>query len=268
MGGLRRKLPITFWTMMVASLAMVGVFPFAGFWAKDEILAADFHQFYPVWLVGIVTAFLTAIFMFRLMFLTFWGESRADAHKQAHVHESPPFMTVPLVLLAVPSALLGLVVGWPPEGGWIHRFLEPVFFELEHVEFSWIGTGGLLMLISLAVVLAGIGVAHRLYLEQSDLAERLAKRLPSAYRASYGRMYMDEVFEAFPIRATVSFAQWLWTAVDVRIIDGTVNGMARLWEGFGERLRPLQTGRVESYALSIFVGMLVLVVVFTWVWVV
>jgi NADH-quinone oxidoreductase subunit L len=268
MGGLRRKLPITFWTMMVASLAMVGVLPFAGFWAKDEILAADFHQFYPVWLVGIVTAFLTAIFMFRLMFLTFWGESRADAQKQAHVHESPAVMTVPLMLLAVPSALLGLVVGWPPEGGWIHRFLEPVFFELEHVEFSWIGTGGLLMLISLAVVLAGIGVAHRLYLEQSDLAERLAKRLPSAYRASQGRMYMDEVFEAFPIRATVSFAQWLWAVVDVRIIDGTVNRMARLWEGFGERLRPLQTGRVESYALSIFVGMLVLVVVFTWVWVV
>ena len=146
MGGLRKKLPVTFWTMMIGSLANAGLFPFAGFWAKDEILGVDFtKQYYVVWVVGIIVAFLTAVFMFRLMFLTFWGENRASEEVQHHIHESPRIMTVPLIILAVPAALAGIVVGWPPDGGWIHGFLEPVFFEVESEAFAWFGTGGLLM---------------------------------------------------------------------------------------------------------------------------
>jgi NADH-quinone oxidoreductase subunit L len=267
MGGLRRKLPVTFWTMLVGALAMVGVFPFAGFWAKDEILAGAFHQSVAVWAVGIVTAFLTAVYMFRLMFMTFWGECRADAATQTHVHESRAVMTVPLVLLAVPAALLGILVGWPPEGGWLHGWLEPVFFELEHEEFHWLGAGGLLMALSLAVVLVGIAVAYRLYVRDVAAPGRVARRLPGLYRASLNKLYMDEVYEVVPIRSTVSLARWLWTFVDVKIIDGAVNGVAGLWGLAGERLRPLQTGRVQNYALSMFVGMVVLVVVFAWVWV-
>ncbi len=268
MGGLRRKLPVTFWTMLVGALAMVGVFPFAGFWAKDEILAGAFHLSVVVWAVGMITALLTSIYMFRVMFLAFWGESRADATVQAHVHESPAIMTGPLVLLAVPAALLGLAVGWPPEAGWLHGFLEPVFFELEHVEFQWLGTGGLLMALSLAVVLVGIAMAYRLFVTDAAAPRRLAKRMPWAYKASFNRLYMDHVYEVAPIRATISLARWLWMWFDVKVIDGAVNGIAGACVQFGERLRPLQTGRVQNYALSIFVGMIVLVVVFTWVWVV
>lgn len=268
MGGLRRKLPITFWTMMIGALAMVGVFPFAGFWAKDEILAGAFHESVVVWGVGIVTAFLTAIYMFRLMFMTFWGECRADDAIKAHIHESSAVMTIPLILLAVPAALLGLVVGWPPEAGWLHAYLEPIFFELEHGEFQWLGTGGLLMALSLAVVLVGIAVAHRLYVADVAAPERLARRLPGLYRASLNKLYMDEVYEVVPIRSTVALAQWLWAFADVRVIDGAVNGVARAWELAGALLRPLQTGRVQNYALSVFVGMVILVVVFAWIWVV
>ena len=267
MGGLRRKIPVTFWTMLVGALAMVGVIPFAGFWAKDEIIGATFlHGDYVVWAVAMITVLLTAIYMFRLMFLTFWGESRADAHVQAHIHESPLVMTAPLVILAVPAALLGLVVGLPPEGGWIHDFLEPVFFDVEHESFHWLGEGGLLMLLSLAVALLGVYIAYVLYRRRTELPGRLAARLPFAYKASFNKMYMDQVYEVVPIRSTVAFATWLWAVVDVKVIDGAVNGLARLWEIFGERLRPWQTGRVQNYAFSIFAGMLVLVVVLAWVW--
>jgi len=267
MGGLRKRIPLTFWTMLIGAIALIGVFPFAGFWAKDEILGGAFvGGSYVVWAVGIVTAFLTAVFAFRLIFMTFYGECRASEEVQHHIHESPKVMTIPLVLLAIPAALLGLVVGLPPETGWIHRFLEPVFFDVEHEKFVWLGVGGGLMVFSLAVALLGVYVAYVMYIRRTELPGRLAARLPAAYEASFNKMYMDQIYEVVPIRSTIAFAGWLWTFVDTKVIDGAVNGLARLWELFGERLRPLQTGRVQNYTLSIFAGMLVLVVVLAWVW--
>jgi NADH-quinone oxidoreductase subunit L len=267
MGGLRKRIPITFWTMLVGAIALIGVFPFAGFWAKDEILAADFaHHYYVVWAVGIVTAFLTAVFAFRMMFMTFFGESRADADVQAHIHESPKVMTIPLVLLAIPSAALGALVGWPPESGWIHGFLEPVFYDVEHEEFAWVGVGGGLILFSVAVALLGVYVAYAMYVRRTELPARLAGRFPWAYQASLRKMYMDEVYEVVPIRSTIAVSRFLWTGFDVHVIDGAVNGLARLWGWAGDRLRPLQTGRVQNYALGVFGGMLALVIVVAWVW--
>ena len=267
MGGLRKKMPVTFWTMLVGSLALIGVFPFAGFWAKDEILGGAFiHGYYVVWVVGLVTALLTAIFTFRMMFLTFWGESRAPQHVQEHVHESSPVMTIPLVLLAIPAAGLGLLVGLPPEGGWIHTWLEPVFFDLEHEPFHWLGEGGALMLLSLAIVLVGVYVAYVLYIRQTELPGRLAARFPAAYKASLNKMYMDEVFAVAPIGSTIAFSRWLWNVFDTKVIDGAVNGLGALWNVFGILLRPLQTGRVQNYALSVFAGMFILVIVLVWFW--
>ena len=267
MGGLRKKIPITFWTMLIGALAMVGVIPFAGFWAKDEIIAGDFTKgYYVVWAVAMVTVLLTAVYMGRLMFLTFWGENRADPEVKAHIHESPWVMTVPLILLAIPATGLGLLVGLPPDGGWIHGFLDPVFFKVESEPFAWAGQGGALMLASLATVFVGIFVAWTMYVRRTELPGRFAARVPVLYKASFNKMYMDQVYEAVPIRSTIAFAVWLWTFVDVKVIDGAVNGLARLWELAGERLRPLQTGRVQNYAFSILAGMLVLVIVLAWVW--
>src|SRR5664280_3211160 len=118
--------------MLIGALAMVGVIPFAGFWAKDEIIGGDFtHGYYVVWAVAMSTVLLTAIYMGRLMFLTFWGENRADEAVKAHIHESSKVMTIPLVLLAIAATVLGLLVGLPPDRGWIHSFLEPAFFKVE-----------------------------------------------------------------------------------------------------------------------------------------
>jgi NADH-quinone oxidoreductase subunit L len=267
MGGLRKKLPLTFWTMLVGALANVGLFPFAGFWAKDEILGGDFSaHYYLIWVVGIVTAFVTALFMFRLMFLTFWGENRATAEVQDHIHESPRVMTVPLIILAIPAATLGLVVGLPPEGGWLHSFLQPVFFNVEKEHFAWAGTGGALMALSLVVVLLGIYTAYVAYLRRPELPARAAARVPWAYQASYHKFYMDEFYDAAVIRPVMGFAMWLWTFVDVKVIDGAVNGLAWVWGAFGRALRPLQTGRAQSYAFGVFAGLFVLVILIRYFW--
>jgi NADH-quinone oxidoreductase subunit L len=219
-----------------------------------------------VWVVGLVTALLTAIFTFRMMFLTFWGKSRAPQHVQEHVHESSPVMTIPLVLLAVPAAGLGLLVGLPPEGGWIHSWLEPVFFDLEHEAFHWLGEGGALMLLSLAIVLVGVYVAYVLYIRQTELPGRIAARFPAAYKASLNKLYMDEVYAVAPIGSTIALSRWLWNVFDTKVIDGAVNGLGALWNVFGILLRPLQTGRVQNYALSVFAGMFILVIVLVWFW--
>ena len=267
MGGLRKRIPVTFWTMLVGAIALVGVFPFAGFWAKDEILAADFTQhYYAVWAVGIVTAFLTAVFAFRLIFMTFFGECRAPEEVRRHIHESPKVMTIPLVLLAIPSAALGLLAGWPPDGGWIHTFLEPVFYDVEHEEFEWLGVGGGLMAFSVAVALLGVYLAYVMYIRRTELPGKLAARVPWAYRASFNKLYMDEVYEVVPIRSTIAFSRWLWSGFDDKVVDGAVNGVARLWGWAGQALRPLQTGRVQNYAFGIFAGMLALVIVVGWIW--
>lgn len=267
MGGLRTRIPITFWTMLIGALSMVGMIPFAGFWAKDEIVGGTFvHGQYIVWAVSMIAVLLTAIYMGRLMFMTFWGETRADAEVQAHIHESPPIMTVPLLVLAVPALALGLLVGLPPEGGWIHRFLEPVFFGVEHEAFHWIGEGGLLMLASLVTVIIGLIIAWALYARQSETPARIAQRVPWAYRASLNKMYMDDIYAVVPVGATLAFADKLWTIFDARVIDGAVNGVAILWGWIGDRLRPVQTGRVQNYALYVFVGMIALVAIFAWVW--
>ena len=219
-----------------------------------------------MWAVGIVTAFLTAVFAFRLIFMTFFGACRADEEVQQHIHESPKVMTIPLVLLAIPSAALGALAGWPPEGGWIHTFLESVFFDVEHEEFVWLGEGGGLMVFSVAVALLGVAVAWWMYIRRPELPGKLAVRVPWAYQASLRKMYMDEVYEVVPIRSTIAVSRWLWTAFDVKVIDGAVNGLARLWGWVGTTLRPLQTGRVQNYAFGIFAGMLALVILVGWVW--
>ena len=267
MGGLRKKLPITFWAMMIGALANVGLFPFAGFWAKDEILGGDFSaHYYFVWVIGLVTAFVTALFMFRLIFLTFWGENRSAPDVQSHIHESPRVMTWPLVILAVPAAVLGLVVGLPPDGGWLHTFLQPVFFNVEKEHFVWAGTGGGLLLLSLAVVVAGIYTAYVAYLRRPGLPARVVALVPWAYQASYRKFYMDEFYEGAVIRPVMGFATWLWTFVDVKVIDGAVNGLAWAWGALGRALRPLQTGRAQSYAFGVFGGLFVLVILIRYFW--
>ncbi|HXG40138.1 MAG TPA: NADH-quinone oxidoreductase subunit L [Candidatus Limnocylindrales bacterium] len=276
MGGLARKLPITYATMLVGAVAISGIPPLAGFFSKDEILGEAFKNgFYWVWAVGFVVAGLTAFYMFRLIGLTFWGESRVDPRVEPGIHESPPSMTVPLVLLAIPSALLGLAIGFPPESGLLHHWLGPVFHETlevmgrEHHPWQLFGIDGALMLASATVAAVGVAVAWRFFGVELPVLRRApdpeaVRRLTAAsaatrflYRASLNKWWFDDLYDLLFIRIGGRVAAAIWW-FDRVVVDGTVNGIGALTAASGQRLRRVQTGRVQNYALGIALGLLVM----------
>jgi NADH-quinone oxidoreductase subunit L len=283
MGGLAKKIPHTYRTMLIGSLAISGIPPLAGFFSKDEILGEAFKLgFAWVWAIGLIVAVMTAFYMFRLMGLTFWGGSRVDPHVEPKIHESPPVMTIPLWLLAIPSILLGLALSWPgpPLGplfglqgpGLLHGWLEPVFHgaleELGHheAEYQLFGIDGALIGASVAVAALGVGVAWSLFgadigpvrrPAQPERVRALSARVPFLYRASLNKWWFDELYDLLFIRIGGRIAAALWW-FDRTVIDGAVNGIGALTRSSGRGLSRVQTGRVQNYALGIALGLLVM----------
>jgi len=262
LGGLKGKMPITYWTFLVAALAISGIPGLSGFFSKDEILFKAFtssHGHPILWLIGLVTAGLTALYVFRAVFLTFHGEPRMSHHEQEHVHESPPVMYWPLILLAM-LAVIGGYVGVPAilgGGNHFEHFLEPVFHEkAAHVEASLEWT---LMGLSVLVGLVGVGLAYYAYIAQPELPKRVAMALGPIYRLVANKYYVDEIYVAVIVNPLKKLADWLAWVMDVRIIDGAANGIAALAVWCGRTLRVVQSGYVRSYALAILGGAVVLV---------
>jgi NADH-quinone oxidoreductase subunit L len=271
MGGLWRRIGITHATMLVGSLAIAGIPPLAGFFSKDEILAESFKfGFVWVWAIGVIVALMTAFYMFRLMGKTFYGRSNVDPHVEPRIHESPPSMTVPLILLAIPSAIIGLALGLPPEAGVIHQWLEPVFhgaeetLHLPHAEYQLFGIDGFLVLVSTTVAVLGMVAGwllfgfFRIRPRPADV-RRLTDRLRPAYTFSRNKWYFDEMNHLLFVRIGGAFARALWW-FDARVIDGVVNGIASGTQAAGRDIRRIQTGRVQNYALGIAAGLLVIAI--------
>ncbi len=248
MGGLRTKMPITHWTFLVGALAIAG-FPFlSGFWSKDEILHSAWGSSPVIYGIGLVTAFLTAFYMFRLIFVTFYGESRVDPEVASHLHESPPVMWVPLALLAIPSALIGLLLGLGGHDSWFHHFTKSVFPEA-HYDAS--GNVLLFMVISSIVGLAGIAFAWTRYSKRAPSDEPTG----TLHRLLANKYYVDEVYNALIVQPVKNGSHFLlWKLVDNGIIDGIVNGVAALIRFIGGLLRRLQTGLVQVYIVSMVLG--------------
>ena len=248
MGGLKSKMPITHWTFLVGALAIAG-FPFlSGFWSKDEILHSAWESSHLIYAIGLVTAFLTAFYMFRLIFVTFYGESRVDSEVASHLHESPAIMWVPLAILAIPSALIGLLLGRGGHDSWFHHFTKSVFPEAHH---DASGNVILFMAISSVVGLAGIAFAWTRY----------SKRVPSDeptgafHRLLANKYYIDEIYNALIVQPVKNGSHFLlWKLVDNGIIDGIVNGVAAIIRFMGGLLRRLQTGLVQVYIVSMVLG--------------
>jgi len=292
MGGLWPKIPITAKTFAVATLAIAGIFPFAGFFSKDEILGQAFDRFFFLWIVGFITAGMTAFYMFRLLFLTFFGYSHADDHAQKHIHESPPAMTVPLIILAGLSVIGGWI-GWPGSLGGenrFERFLEPVLTgavtETGAVKIAHhaLATEYFLMLLSLSIAGGGIWLAYQFYRTKRIAPELVAGKWPKLYQLLLHKYYVDEIYDAAVVERTkdlgtllgsfdanvidgvgVDGAGWLarfgstlsiWW--DKWIIDGLLNFSAKLMQLFSYPVRLLQTGMFSSYAMLILVGLVVL----------
>jgi NADH-quinone oxidoreductase subunit L len=250
MGGLKKYMPITFATMAIGWLAISGLFPLAGFWSKDEILAAAFAKggfFTILWVIGVVTALITAFYMTRLIILTFFGDKRWG--ENAHPHESPFTMTIPLIVLAVFSAIAGL---WnTPVRLGLEHFLEPVFGDIHQVHPAGGLTVWVLALISLAVVIVGILIAYNRY-GRGELPNEEGGYWAAALNA-YG---IDDFYGRVIVAPGKTVATWSAMVFDMKVVDGFVNGLAFGVRAFGSSMRVLQTGWVRSYGAAIVAGSL------------
>jgi NADH-quinone oxidoreductase subunit L len=255
MGALRKHMPITAWTFLIAALANAGIFPLAGFWSKDEILyGAIAGGHVAVWVLGAGGAFLTAFYMLRCYSIVFEGRSRVDAHAAHHLHESPLVMTAPLVILAAFSAGVGFI-GFPPEHGAYHRFVEPVFAAAKEAAPHATPVGELrMMIVSLAIALAGVVLALRFYHWRPETPARMVERYPKAYRVLLNKYFVDEAYEALFVEPIRGGSVWLWRKFDDLVIDGSVNGVAAVVRVGSLVLRRVQTGYVMNYVLSFIVG--------------
>jgi len=258
MGGLKDKLPVTYWTFLIGALALAG-FPFtAGFFSKDEILVE-------AWSAGplgktlaaaaLATAALTAFYSFRLVFVTFWGNSRVDAQHAGHVHEPSRTMTVPLVVLAFLSIAAGYVG--------ILGFLNPVLpgpggLAARHEESA----GAAVMVVATAMGLLGIAAAYVAYVRSPGLPDQLARRWQRLYRLSFNKWYVDEAYDRTAVRPTVRLADRLWARVDVALIDGAVNGVARAIVWWGWLMRLVQSGQTQHYALGMTLGAVLILTIY------
>ncbi|HEM62119.1 MAG TPA: NADH-quinone oxidoreductase subunit L [Chloroflexi bacterium] len=294
MGGLRKKMPYTFWTFLIGMLALAGVPPLAGFWSKDEILAVAFEQNTIVWIMGTLAAFITAFYMTRQVFLTFMGEPR---NKEIHAHESPPVMYVPLIVLAIGAALLGLL-GVPEDvpilgpllgNNPFHHFLAEQFGQWHYVHLPHVGFNAPVMLISILMAGGGIGLGYLLYGRKPLQAGEKdpLERLGAVWTLLRNKYYIDEIYRATIIRGTILLADLFfrfdqgvidfivnligklterWSYVsglfDTYVIDGIVNGVGRVTSAVGQELRYIQTGRVQNYLVIVVISVVLLMGVF------
>jgi len=273
MGGLRKKIPWTFWTMFMATLAIAGTPGFSGFFSKDEILLAAQTASSTLWALGVLTAGLTSFYMFRLLFLTFFGAQRFD-EKRVHVHESPRNMLAPLVVLAILAVGGGWMAAPHLWGGadYFEQYLAPVFSTASQTapaaaESSG-GTSELLQALLGAPVIAGLVgffFAWWFYIRSPETPKKLAASLSGPYKLLSGKYFVDELYAAAIVRPLVWISdKVLWHVVDEGVIDGTVNGVARVSRETGDRLRYASTGNVRSYAAWILMGVVVFTSLLLW----
>jgi NADH-quinone oxidoreductase subunit L len=284
MGALSGKIRTTYLTMLAATLAIAGVPPLAGFFSKDEILAHTFESSHVLWFIGWATAGMTAFYMFRLLFLTFHGESRVDHEVEHHIHESPNSMLIPLMILAV----LSVIGGWIGIGGRFEKFLEPVIARTSEMPIEAArppeGASGeaALMVASVAIALAGIALAWYLYIRRTELPAKIAKSLGGFYDFVFHKYYVDELYDALFVNraedlglalgafdrvvvdgAGVDGAGWLTRFIsrvsmwwDTWIVDGSVRLGSFLVYALGFVSKFLETGYVQNYMLLIVIGLI------------
>ena len=305
MGGLKKELPLTYWTFLIGAIAIAGVFPLSGFFSKDEILFETFIEGHTLlWVIGALTALLTATYMFRLVFLTFHGERRHDApvaadahsapshphtvapshHEHQHLHDAPPAMAIALIVLAIGSFAAGWI-GIPHALGGhneLGSWLEPAFSapagagEGAAAEAAAVAEGAAaegehtaleltLMGVSLTIALAGIAFAWFVWIRRRRVADNMAREFPALHRLLLNKYYVDELYDATVVQPIkAASTEGLWRWFDVKVIDGAVNGSASIVEGGAAMLRRLQSGSVRAYAGSLFVGVVVILGYYLW----
>ena len=268
MGGIWRKIPVTYVVMWIGSLALAGIPIFAGYYSKDAILEAAFARGSASGIYGFIcgtlAAFLTAFYSWRLLILTFHGNTRADPEKFGHVHESPPVMLAPLIVLAIGAAVTGFAFegsfigeGWHDfwRGSIVNAPGNMVLDDMHHVP-------GLISLLPTIVGVLGIALAYVMYVAQPALPARLAAAMPRVYDFVLNKWYFDELYNAIFVRPTVWLARILWQVGDAQVIDGIPNGIAALTTDSSAQVVRIQTGSIAVYAFTMLIGLVLLVSIF------
>ena len=274
MGGLRKKMPVTWATFGISCLAISGLPFFSGFFSKDEILwwtFASTRGSKVIWVIVVVAAFMTAFYMFRCLYMTFYGEQKTNPKAKDHVHESPWVITLPLVVLAG-LATVGGLIGIPHAidiahvGNKLNAFLAPVFHhsqELYKIEaHGSASTEIILMVFSVAVALAGIGLATVMYMKDPSLPGKFTAKFSTLHRAVFNKWYVDEIYDTLFVNSTKKLGIFCWKGFDVKVVDGIVNGVAKLVGALSSVLRYTQSGLFQNYALTMVLGTVVMVAIF------
>jgi len=256
MGGLRKKLPVTFITMLIGTIAIAGLPPFSGFFSKDEILAHVYEHNKVMWAIGVLTAFLTAFYMFRMLFLTFYSNYRGTHHEEEHIHESPKSMTIPLIVLAVLSAVGG-VIGIPESLGgnhWLSHWLSPVINQ--HSAAPDHATEYMLMGITVVGVVISILFAYSKYIKRAHVPLPDAGNRSALTKISYNKFYVDELYDLLIRKPLDALSGFFYKIMDTKIIDGVVNGLGWSASEASKGLRLVQSGNVGFYIFMMVLGII------------
>jgi NADH-quinone oxidoreductase subunit L len=274
MGGLKKFMPITHATFAISCLAIAGIPIFSGFFSKDEILWWTFASTRGnllVWGIAAITAGMTAFYMFRCLYMTFYGEQRTHKKAKDHIHESPWVITLPLVVLAALAAVGGLV-GIPHAIDFLHvgnkldQFLAPVFHHSQQLyEIQAHGSASTeisLMVLSVVIAVIGISIATVMYLKNPQLPAKFVARFSQLHRLVYNKWFVDEAYDVLFVNSTKKFGTFCWKVFDVKVVDGIVNGTGKIVDAFATALRHTQTGLFQHYALTMVLGMVIMVAIF------
>ncbi len=255
MGGLRKAMPITFWTMMISTLAIAGIFPFAGFWSKDEILMVAFEHNKALWIVGSIASIMTAFYMFRLMYLTFFKDFRGTEEQKHHLHESPSLITLPLVILAFLATVGGLINF--PGNNWLNHFMEPILAtKLEHHELG--SNEYMLMGIALAGALIGIGWAYSKYIKQSFVPAE-DEAITGINKTIYNKYYVDELYTFLIVKPLNGLSNFFRTTLEPAL-GKVVFSFGSAANGIGNQGKKLQTGSIGLYLFAFVLGVCAIII--------
>jgi NADH-quinone oxidoreductase subunit L len=254
MGGLKKVMPITFWTMMISSLAIAGVFPFAGFWSKDEILMVAFHHNIALWVIASIASILTAFYMFRLMYLTFFKEFRGTEEQKHHLHESPALITFPLIVLGILAAVGGLIN--LPGSTWLHHYLAPLFAASSE-EHAFGSTEYMLMGIALAGALVGIGIAYSKYIKQNNVPEEDDK-ITGFSKVLYNKYYVDECYDLLFVKPINVLSRFFRDYIETAV-SGFVFGLGKVTIELSAQGRKLHNGNIGLYLFAFVLGVIGLI---------
>ena len=253
MGGLKKVMPITFITMLISSLAISGVFPFAGFWSKDEILMTAFHKDLPLWIIGSVASIMTAFYMFRLMYLTFFKEFRGTEHQKSHLHESPSLITIPLIILALLATFGGLINF--PGSYWLNHYLQPIISKVSHEE-ALNSTSYLLMGIALVGAIVGITVAYIKYIKKSELPSE-DENITGISKIIYNKYYVDEAYTKIIVNPLNAASRFFIDTLETGL-SKLVFGFGKATEAIGTQGRKIQSGSIGLYLFAFVLGICVI----------